>query len=56
MWCEVETSEVFVVLGNLDDGVAINGTVENFSQGGFRCKWYKSLLDKEYLKLKHYIL
>ena len=47
---------MFVVLEVLDVDVHINGTMENFSQGEFRCKGHKSLYDKEYLKLKHYIV
>jgi hypothetical protein len=47
---------MFVVFEDLGDDVGINGAVENFSQGEFRCKRHKSLFDKEYLKLKHNIL
>jgi hypothetical protein len=45
-----------VVLEVLDYDMHINGDLENFSQREFGCKGYKSLFDKEYLKLKHNIV
>jgi hypothetical protein len=39
-----------VVLEVLDDDVQIEGAMENFSQGEFRCTGHKSFFDKEYLK------